>query len=101
MYSYYLQDVSDPNQMNQIRGMTGVCLQHNILLDCLTAAEHLEFFGGLKGLTGDYLKLQVRFRGRLFFEIRHTFCMFYNFEFELIIGNLAHRKSKYFREKMA
>ncbi|KAK9728380.1 hypothetical protein K7432_001166 [Basidiobolus ranarum] len=33
-----------------IRGMLGVCPQHDILFDDLTAAEHIELYAGLKGV---------------------------------------------------
>lgn len=38
----------DPNDMDQIRQMTGVCPQHDILFDNLTPKEHLEFFAAVK-----------------------------------------------------
>lgn len=41
-------DVRDPNDMDQIRRMTGVCPQHDILFDNLTPKEHLEFFAAVK-----------------------------------------------------
>lgn len=34
--------------MDQIRSMTGVCPQHDILFDNLTPKEHLEFFAAVK-----------------------------------------------------
>lgn len=34
--------------MDQIRRMTGVCPQHDILFDNLTPKEHLEFFAAVK-----------------------------------------------------
>lgn len=41
-------DVSNPNDMDQIRRMTGVCPQHDILFDNLSPKEHLEFFAAVK-----------------------------------------------------
>lgn len=41
-------DVSNPNDMDQIRRMTGVCPQHDILFDNLSPREHLEFFAAVK-----------------------------------------------------
>ncbi|RYY32656.1 ATP-binding cassette domain-containing protein, partial [archaeon] len=40
------------NDIARIRDMTGVCPQHDILFDDLTVEEHLQLFGGLKGLRG-------------------------------------------------
>lgn len=34
--------------MDQVRRMTGVCPQHDILFDNLTPKEHLEFFANVK-----------------------------------------------------
>ncbi|XP_050501513.1 cholesterol transporter ABCA5-like isoform X2 [Diabrotica virgifera virgifera] len=44
-------DVSNPNEMDKIRRMTGVCPQHDILFDDLTPREHLEFFAAIKGIS--------------------------------------------------
>lgn len=38
----------NPNDMEQIRRMTGVCPQHDILFDNLSPKEHLEFFAAVK-----------------------------------------------------
>ncbi|KAL3270830.1 hypothetical protein HHI36_021350 [Cryptolaemus montrouzieri] len=43
-------DVRDSNDMDEIRRMTGVCPQHDILFDNLTPKEHLEFFAAVKGI---------------------------------------------------
>lgn len=40
----------DPNDMQIIRRMTGVCPQHDILFDLLTPREHLEFFAAVRVL---------------------------------------------------
>ncbi|CAD7696947.1 unnamed protein product [Ostreobium quekettii] len=45
--------------MEQIYDSMGVCPQHNLLWDTLTATEHLLFYGRLKGLTGAELKAAV------------------------------------------
>ncbi|KAK9876012.1 hypothetical protein WA026_011128 [Henosepilachna vigintioctopunctata] len=44
-------DVRDTNDMDEIRRMTGVCPQHDILFDNLTPKEHLEFFAAVKGIS--------------------------------------------------
>jgi ATP-binding cassette, subfamily A (ABC1), member 5 len=41
-------DIRDPNDMTMIRRMTGVCPQHDILFDTLTAKEHLYFFAAVR-----------------------------------------------------
>ncbi|XP_014681850.1 PREDICTED: ATP-binding cassette sub-family A member 8-A-like [Priapulus caudatus] len=46
--------------MDVIRGMTGVCPQHNILFDVLTPREHLEVFASLKGVVPDRLNAEIR-----------------------------------------
>ncbi|KAJ3401842.1 ATP-binding cassette sub- A member 1 [Chytriomyces hyalinus] len=38
------------SQMSQIRRMLGVCPQHDILFEDLTAREHIELYAGLKGV---------------------------------------------------
>ncbi|KAI9204486.1 uncharacterized protein BJ171DRAFT_424289 [Polychytrium aggregatum] len=38
------------HEMNQIRQIMGICPQHDILFDDLTAHEHLELYAGLKGI---------------------------------------------------
>ena len=42
--------------MTQIRSMTGVCPQENILFDDLSVTEHLRFCGMIKGSTGQALE---------------------------------------------
>lgn len=44
-------DIRDPNDMAMIRRMTGVCPQHDILFDQLTAKEHLYFFAAVRVIT--------------------------------------------------
>lgn len=38
----------DPQDMTEIRRMTGVCPQHDILFDLLTVKEHLMFFAAVR-----------------------------------------------------
>lgn len=38
----------DPNDMNEIRQMTGVCPQQDVLFDLLSVKEHLKFFAAVK-----------------------------------------------------
>ncbi|KAJ3034928.1 ATP-binding cassette sub- A member 1 [Rhizophlyctis rosea] len=38
------------NQMHRIRSIMGVCPQHDILFDDLTAREHIQLYAGLKGV---------------------------------------------------
>lgn len=52
-------DVRDPNDMDAIRRMTGVCPQHDILFDNLTPREHLEFFAAVKGIHPSLIEFEV------------------------------------------
>nr|CAB3219613.1 ATP-binding cassette sub-family A member 5-like [Phallusia mammillata] len=52
-------DVSNPGHMAKIRQMTGVCPQHNILIDQLSVEEHLEIFAGIKGIDPDTAKPEI------------------------------------------
>lgn len=47
------------SQLDEIRQITGVCPQHDVLFPTLTVLEHLNFFGSIKGLTGEALQLSV------------------------------------------
>jgi ABC-type multidrug transport system ATPase subunit len=42
--------------MRDIYGRMGVCPQHSLLWDSLTAREHLQFYGRLKGLRGNAVR---------------------------------------------
>ena len=53
-------DVRDPNDMTMIRRMTGVCPQHDILFDDLTAKEHLYFTGAVRGIPEETLDAEVK-----------------------------------------
>ena len=44
------QDISDVDDLNKIRSMTGVCPQQSILFKELSCGEHLELFAKLKGV---------------------------------------------------
>jgi ABC-type multidrug transport system ATPase subunit len=50
--------------MDRIYTIMGVCPQHDILWETLTARQHMLFYGRLKNLSGDALK-QVRVRARV------------------------------------
>jgi ATP-binding cassette subfamily A (ABC1) protein 3 len=45
--------------IQNVRDSMGLCLQHNVLFDRLTVAEHLYFFGKLKGLNNEEVKGQI------------------------------------------
>ncbi|KAI0220859.1 Phospholipid-transporting ATPase ABCA1 [Lamellibrachia satsuma] len=49
----YGLDVSDANDKEEIRAITGVCPQHSALFDDLTCREHLMFYANLKGVPQD------------------------------------------------
>ncbi|CAK1589994.1 unnamed protein product [Parnassius mnemosyne] len=57
-YVYGL-DVRDPNDMNEIRQMIGVCPQQDVLFDLLSVREHLEFFAAVKGIPSKRLPDEV------------------------------------------
>ncbi|KAI8921283.1 hypothetical protein DFJ77DRAFT_449232 [Powellomyces hirtus] len=48
MYNYSVR-----SQMPEIRNIMGVCPQHDILFDDLTAEEHVRLYAGLKGVRKD------------------------------------------------
>ena len=50
---------SDANERHEIRRMTGVCPQHDVLFDQLTPREHLRFFGRIRGIPKDRLEPEV------------------------------------------
>ncbi|CAG9814922.1 unnamed protein product [Phaedon cochleariae] len=52
-------DVRDPKEMDEIRRMTGVCPQHDILFDNLSPKEHLEFFAAVKGIHSSDVEFEV------------------------------------------
>lgn len=60
-------DVRDPNDMDEIRRMTGVCPQHDILFDNLSPKEHLEFFAAVKVTKRDIQFRQATFYYFFFF----------------------------------
>lgn len=45
--------------MKGVRSNLGLCPQYNILFDELTVAEHLYFFGKLKGVKSDAIKTEI------------------------------------------
>ena len=45
--------------LSEIRQITGVCYQQNVIFPMLSVTEHLEFFASLKGFTGDALRAGV------------------------------------------
>ncbi|KAK7506756.1 hypothetical protein BaRGS_00002231 [Batillaria attramentaria] len=52
-------DVTSSGDMEEIRTMCGICPQHNILYDELTAEEHLQIFAGIKGVPTDKMASEV------------------------------------------
>ncbi|KAB0791349.1 hypothetical protein PPYR_03149 [Photinus pyralis] len=52
-------DIRDAEDLDQIRRMTGVCPQHDILFDNLTPKEHLEFFASVKGIPANIRDYEV------------------------------------------
>ncbi|KAL4218252.1 ATP-binding cassette sub- A member 5 [Mactra antiquata] len=52
-------DCSDPQDIETLRSMTGVCPQHNILFDVLNCTEHLKLFAGIKGVPEDRMEKEI------------------------------------------
>lgn len=50
---------SDSNQLQEIRRMTGVCPQHDVLFDQITPREHLVFFAKIRGVPEDRIDGEV------------------------------------------
>lgn len=45
--------------MTWLREQLGVCPQHNVLFDYLTAREHLEIYAAFKGVPQDQIRKRV------------------------------------------
>ena len=45
---FFRYDIRSHSQMEEIRKMTGICPQHDVLFDELTAKEHLSFFARIR-----------------------------------------------------
>ncbi|XP_045030700.1 ABC-type organic anion transporter ABCA8 [Daphnia magna] len=56
LYGY---DLSDSNQLEEIRRMTGICPQHDVLFDLLTPVEHLAFYAKIRGVREDLMNNEV------------------------------------------
>ena len=41
-------DVRNPHEMNEIRKLTGICPQHDVLFNELTTEEHLKFYARIR-----------------------------------------------------
>ncbi|TPX33176.1 hypothetical protein SmJEL517_g03814 [Synchytrium microbalum] len=54
--------LSARNQMHRIRRIMGVCPQHDILFDDLTAREHIRLYAGLKGVPSKSIEALVQSR---------------------------------------
>ena len=52
-------NISNSNELEQVRRMTGFCPQHNILFDILSVKEHLQVFAGIKGIRKDVVDAEV------------------------------------------
>jgi ABC-type multidrug transport system ATPase subunit len=55
----YINGKNIRTEMDEVYSIMGVCPQDNLLWEPLTAREHLNFFGRLKGLSGKPLKEAV------------------------------------------
>lgn len=57
--SALIEGLDITEDMNKIYDLMGVCPQHNLVWGTLSGAEHLYFYGRLKGLEGNALKQAV------------------------------------------
>mmetsp|Transcript_59370 Transcript_59370/g.89556 ORF Transcript_59370/g.89556 Transcript_59370/m.89556 type:complete len:268 (+) Transcript_59370:2-805(+) len=55
----HVENLDIRTAMSKIYTLMGVCPQHDILWDTLTARQHMLFYGRLKNLAGDALKQAV------------------------------------------
>lgn len=55
----YAYGNSVTEDMASIRQFMGVCPQHDVLFPDLTVREHLMYFSGLKGLSGEKMQAEV------------------------------------------
>ena len=54
--SAHIYDINIFEEMDQVREILGVCPQHNVLFDQLTAEEHFEIFCEFKGVDANLRK---------------------------------------------
>ena len=52
--------ISKAGDLDEMHAMMGVCPQHDVLWNDLTARDHVAFYGRLKGLTGQQLSASVQ-----------------------------------------
>ncbi|XP_060587751.1 cholesterol transporter ABCA5-like isoform X2 [Ruditapes philippinarum] len=52
-------DVSDAQDVETMRRITGICPQHNILFDDFTCLEHLRIFAGIKGIDKSQVETEI------------------------------------------
>eukprot|EP01118_Nematostelium_gracile_P008164 TRINITY_DN2698_c0_g1_i3.p1 TRINITY_DN2698_c0_g1~~TRINITY_DN2698_c0_g1_i3.p1 ORF type:complete len:600 (+),score=136.61 TRINITY_DN2698_c0_g1_i3:37-1800(+) len=55
----YINGNNLSDDLDKIRTMMGICPQHDVLWDNLTAKEHLKFYGTIKNLKGSKLKEEI------------------------------------------
>ncbi|XP_069935833.1 cholesterol transporter ABCA5 isoform X2 [Cherax quadricarinatus] len=52
-------DVCDANDLTNIRRITGICPQHDVVFMTLTPREHLRFFAQIRGIPSEKIKAEV------------------------------------------
>ncbi|KAH6568256.1 hypothetical protein BASA50_008934 [Batrachochytrium salamandrivorans] len=57
-----IYDMSVRNQIQRIRKIMGICPQHDVLFDDLTAREHIQLYAGLKGVPKNELSSLIEER---------------------------------------
>jgi len=58
----FIEGLDILSQMSEIYPLMGVCPQHDLLWDTMTAREHLLFYGRLKGLEKKVLRCLFSWR---------------------------------------
>ena len=57
-----IYNYSVKTSIDAIRSMMGICPQHDILFDDLTAREHIELYAGLKGVPKEEQQVLIQER---------------------------------------
>lgn len=57
--SIFGMDVCDANDLTNIRRITGICPQHDVIFMTLTPREHLTFFAQIRGIESGNIKAEV------------------------------------------
>lgn len=59
LVTVYNKNLSEMQDLKEIRKITGVCPQHNVQFDALTVKENLTLFAKIKGILPQNVKQEV------------------------------------------